>query len=737
VNCGKNGYPDKRAAITAMNAALSRRRNRPDYLRPYFCDRCRKWHLTHKPPGIRSRMMKWTRPAGKTWIQAEQRPLSAAHAGDPLAATFSGHELPGDGSVPTRIMWMPAGVNEISCLQNGKTVRTFVLVNQDTARVAQHALESLNSESEHKPYFDFGHAHKEASAWPKRFLWSDAPRPGVYADVEWSDAGLAAVAGKRWRSFSPQFYTDRFPFSTKRATKADPARVVDAPLNMGGLVNDPAFRAQAPLFAARARGDLADNTPEVTPMSDATKLELAAKQSRVEELETEIEALKAQAAESDQTEALKAKENELIETQQKLDALQAENTARAKRDAKACVSSAVTRGAIAASNTALQQHWQRLIEADAKNAELLNAMPGSAALAAGRMVRPKVSIEKEDTNDVLRAYLSAGRDPRKRGDIYRKELDPLLEKGERIAFERLPTAALSAANSLGTLVGDIVSQRTLATLVSRRPQLSQVVTDFSDEQARLNQTVYTRAVGLPTVQNFGGAATDSAVTDYPVLLNQHKQVLFSFTAAEYNATGRNLVAEHSLALSTALGNHLVDAVAALITDAFTSETTGAAADKNYGDLTTATRVLNTAGAPDFNRFMWINSGFAEALSNDEVLMDYFQGDKASAYSRWNNVKGFESITEYPAMPANGVNLIGFAFQKNALLLTSRLAINPAELVSAGYPGALNVITDPVSGLSVISNSWIDQGTLGVNTRLILLYGAGRGLVGAGHKFVTS
>ena len=82
------------------------------------------------------------------------------------------------------------------------------------------------------------------------------------------------------------------------------------------------------------------------------------------------------------------------------------------------------RGALAASDTTGQGRWVGLIETDPKNAELLAAIPGKTALAAGRIVRPRTDVEitKEDTNDVLRAYLSASRDPRQRGAIYRKEL---------------------------------------------------------------------------------------------------------------------------------------------------------------------------------------------------------------------------------------------------------------------------------------------------------------------------
>lgn len=667
-------------------------------------------------------------PAPRTPHPELAEPLSARFAHLPELAVAG-------GALPTRLMWMPGGVNPIACSQGTKSIKTWVEVTPETARVVQAAFEAHLAASAHRPYFDLNHDHAEASGWPTRFVWSETPKPGVYAETDWSLAGKSAVAGRSYRTFSPQFYTDCAPFTKTVATADKPARVTGAPLNMGGLVNDPAFREMEPLFAAQARGELNHNTSPVDPMKDneATAMELAALQARAAELEAENAALKANAAAADLTPALQAKEAELAEIQRQLDAQRNEQALRAKRDAEGVVRSAIARGALAANDTAGIERWKSLIEADPKNADLLNKQAGSPALSAQRLVRPAVAIVAEDTNDILRGYLSAKNDHRKRGEIYRRELDPRIAKGERIAFERLP---LSAANSLGTLVGDIISQRTLATLVSRRPLLRDVVTDFSDEQARLGQTVQTRAVGLPTIQNFGAAATDAAVTDYPVTLSAHKQALFTFTAAEYNSTGRDLVAEHSLALSTALGNHLVDTVAALITDAFTSETTGAGSTKTFSDLTGATKALNAAGAPDFGRNAWVNSDFAEALSNDEV-MDGFSGDRGSAYSTWRNVKGFENVSEFPALPGNSVNLIGFAFQRNALLLATRLALNPAELIGAGYPGTLQTISDPVTGLSVVSNMWIDQGTLAMNARLILLYGCARGLVGAGHKFVTT
>jgi uncharacterized protein YlaI len=46
VGCGKTSYLRKSEAMAARKRALRRRKNRPDYLRAYYCDDCQAWHLT-------------------------------------------------------------------------------------------------------------------------------------------------------------------------------------------------------------------------------------------------------------------------------------------------------------------------------------------------------------------------------------------------------------------------------------------------------------------------------------------------------------------------------------------------------------------------------------------------------------------------------------------------------------------------------------------------------------------
>lgn len=645
----------------------------------------------------------------------------------------------GGGVAPEWIQYMPGGAHEITAKRAGRAVKLSVNVTPAGADRMQASLAALQASSRQRPYFDFDHEGKRASAWPVEFSWREQPEPGIYARVEWSEAGRAAVSGRDYRAFSPTFFV----------TSSSPAEVDGAPMNMGALVNDPAFRDIAPLWARDASGtagsqETTDRTNNTMP-DQTTKTELAALQAKVAELEADKAELTAQLEDAESKDALEATRAELDSTVSELKKLKEETEARVKRDADAAVASAVARGAIAAKDETTQKRWRDLIIADAANSELLAKLP--SRVQAGRITpgaRPvrrdsDVALVRSDMRDVLRAYQAAKGNPLERGHIYRAEIDPILAKGEVLPFHRL--VPVEASNTLGDLVGDIISQRTLALIVSKRPMLRTVVTDFSSEQARYNQVVTTRTVGLPTVQNFGGTVSETAETDVDVTMDAFKEVRYTFTATEYGGTNRNLVAEHSEAMAVALGNSIVDAAAALVTDAnfgTTNESVVASASVTYSTVTGINKGQNNLGVPDTYRAAWVNVDVAEALRNDEVVMANFNREpQATAYAHWKNIVGYSDIYEFPALPANSCNLTGFFFARDAICIVSRIPMNPELIAGAGYPGSLQVVTDPVTGLSVLSNRWIAQDTLAINTRLIVLYGADLGNSTCGWKLVSA
>lgn len=289
-------------------------------------------------------------------------------------------------------------------------VTVTVLVEPSAVEALNSALARQREATGQRPWFDFDHAGKgPASAWPVRFFWEDGEgsgerrlkpaataagasashssaatgrAPGVYVEVEWSRAGAEAVQGKMYRAFSPTFFEER----DAQGKSKEPARVIGAPLNMGALVNDPAFRKISPLFAggaSRTGEEAGKNFGEKkTNMNGET--ELAALQARLNTLEKENGELKASqntaALEVKHTAALAAKDSEIAGLKTELEALKAASKAQLKTQADAAVKAAVARGAIAPKDEALQARWRALCEADAGSLELLNAMKGNPAL---------------------------------------------------------------------------------------------------------------------------------------------------------------------------------------------------------------------------------------------------------------------------------------------------------------------------------------------------------------------
>lgn len=634
-------------------------------------------------------------------------------------------------------MWMPGGVHTITGSRRGKPCTITMQVEPADAQAIQASLEEHSKAGKQRPFFDFNHAGAEAAAWPTRFEWRESPEPGIYAHVEWSDAGRQSVAGKTYRAFSPKW----FP------TGDDPARVDGAPLNMGGLTNDPAFREIAPMWAKHA-GNATTNTKDT--MNNG--IELAAAQARAAELEAKTSELEAKAQEAEaQRQAVEANLKELSD---KVAKAEVEAAARLERDARALVASGVARGVFAAKDEATQKDWIERIKKDPSLADVLAKLPGQPALTASRMTRPAVAITQESPRDILTGYMIAARDGGhfEAGSIYARQIAPWFkDKGSEdpIAAHFRQVAqgirvgsrdrdSVEATNTLGTLAQALVSQRVLELIVSKRPQLTGITTDFSADLASKDDTVKTRTIGLPTVQDFGGTVSATADTDVTATLDSFKEVRYTFTAAEIVGTRRNLVSERSEALAVSLGNSMVDAVAALITSAFTSKTTKATASVDFSTLVSANSTMNANGVPDTYRFGWVNNGVAAAFRQDTLVMEAFdKGPFTGAYAHWTNLMGFNDIWEFPALPANSQNLTGFFASRSALVLAARVPRSPMELVGAPYAGTLVTVTDPVSGLSVVRNDWIAQDTWAVNARLVSLYGCARGNVSAGHCLVSA
>lgn len=253
---------------------------------------------------------------------------------------------------------MPPGRHRIRASQGGKPVSVEVAVSAATAAVLQTFLAAKMTAAaegrEDRPFFDFNHEDREASAWPTEFYWAgdDPLSGGVRARIDWSDAGKRAVEGRTFRRFSPTFHLDAS------------GHVTGSEINMGGLVNRAAFKRIAPLFAA-APVDTEHEQPLMqTLISTLRSLSL------VEASATEESDLVSQVSRS--VSALKSQVSDL----------QANLATQARQRAESLVDAAVHAGRLPANYTDARGFWvDALIRDEAKAVKALDALAVNPVLA--------------------------------------------------------------------------------------------------------------------------------------------------------------------------------------------------------------------------------------------------------------------------------------------------------------------------------------------------------------------
>ena len=667
--------------------------------------------------------------------------------------------LPVDGKAPGKFMWMPGGVHTICGACEGKDKTITVQVDRETAVAAQKSLEAWRAHDSRRPFFDFDHERKEASAWPESFAWQDAPKPGVYVTAAWSEAGERAVVGRNYRGFSPEFYPDR-----EDGTKLAPARVVFFPLTAGGLTNKQAFQENAPFWASQAEAGFPNGTDgtkgtkgsnEISAETSAATVEKQKKQSMSEENKAAVAVAAAEVG------AVTAAQNEVIDLRAKLAEADKAIKSQRKKEATSAVQAAVRRGAIPAQNAELQAKWQGWLEEKPEMVETLEGIPGVAAVTAGQMTngRPTVAVNEGAVNTV-KAYGRLQADQKKingmgpveaaqRGAIAREAAQIYASIRKNLdEFGGMPiTAATTTDSDLGSLAGDLVAQRTLELLKYQFPALKRVTSDFSDQPAYYGQTVLTRYMTIPTIATYSTSTgwttpgSNPTATDVSVVINAHKGVPIRFQENQLAGTMRRLFDEFAPAAAYCLAKDMVDALYAVVTAAnFTS--TPIKSDKaSFGraEVIDMGVALQKRGVPigSANRTLLLNSDYFGALAKDSAIVTLaaFQRPAIIEEGVLPDVHGF-AVVDAPNLPVTG-NLAGFGFSKSALVIAARLPNDYASILPGASYGSVTTITDPDLGLSVMQVQYVDHKLGFAESRMALMYGVAAGQVNAGQRLISA
>lgn len=149
------------------------------------------------------------------------------------------------GKAPEAVPYMPAGQHSICATVNGKPGRRVVNVDKAAyerlqADLAEHLRASAAGEKA-RPMLMFDHAAGNAAAKPLGFEWDD--KRGILLRVEWTQAGREAVEGGNYGYISPAF---------RLARGTGEIMGLAGGVEVGSLVNDPAFERNECIAAARA-----------------------------------------------------------------------------------------------------------------------------------------------------------------------------------------------------------------------------------------------------------------------------------------------------------------------------------------------------------------------------------------------------------------------------------------------------------------------------------------------------
>lgn len=301
------------------------------------------------------------------------------------------------------------------------------------------------------------------------------------------------------------------------------------------------------------------------------------------------------------------------------------------------------------------------------------------------------------------------------------------------------------ANVLGSLSTGLLVQQALDQVFTLRPELRNISISFTNDLgspvAKFNETVTTRLISIPAVNDFGTGAVDTADTDVPITLNQFKEVQYSFTPQEYSKTDRNLIAERAQPMAIAIADHMVAALAGLWLNAnYTNKTTKASA-WDYDHLVDMRTALNSRGATPIRRSYVCNPTVYGSLLKDATIIDASKnpsGASSIPTGILNNVAGFEYITEFTNFPGNSENLVAVAMSPDACALAMRVPRDPRELLpGVQFPGRMALVTNPENGMTVMVNEWIDPSTLKANTRLVWMYGVAKAKTANLQRIVTA
>ena len=316
------------------------------------------------------------------------------------------------GDAPACIVYMPEGDHFINASIGG---RQKVIVDRSCLEALQRDL-ALKLTQNVRPVCYFDHKTGPASFIPASFDYMDGV--GVILKGEWTESGRKAVLGRDYSYFSPAF---KLNTATCRPIGLEPDDI-----EVGSLVNDPAFENIARIAAGKARlenftvlepdmllnsgGEDTGAVHDQTNNTNTTMYELLVKCGVLTKEEAASD--KAGKIAEDKINNLKKKSEGVEQSKTELEAARKE-AEDAKKEAATCKAAKArldetqipyclaTGGLLSKTEAKLKAAEAELAEVKASKAALIDAEI-EAAIKAG-----KIAPEDEDAKEALKTALTA------------------------------------------------------------------------------------------------------------------------------------------------------------------------------------------------------------------------------------------------------------------------------------------------------------------------------------------
>lgn len=390
---------------------------------------------------------------------------------------------------------------------------------------------------------------------------------------------------------------------------------------------------------------------------------------------------------------------------------------------------------------------------------------GNAMREYMKLVCANANTDWQDPARRTDNYIKKGRLALDAGVFFKTVLEPNLQKwehadmreiGRRIGLQasngRIIVGEIQAAdfssdntpsNVLGVLSGTLVLQRTLPKFAYKYPELMAMTTDFSDTPGLYNQTETTRIVAQPATQKFDtttdgtgrpkgwSTVSPAQTTDVSLTLTDHIGVPMVFGQNQLSATNRRLFDEQSELAIKAIAAYFTNMAMVLMTKggynayATANTTTVPTAYITYvkglgewsmGDLDTLDAVFTQNKVPEEERFMLLNTAYYAKLRGDPRLSFIYAAsgkDTAGQSSQFLSEAKLPKLSGFapykapylpqstPATAPTTNNIVGFAGQKAAMILKSRLPQDFTQALGVMVPGSVTTITDPDTKISIM------------------------------------